>query len=220
MRSTPNYKKKNRRAWRALGSLALMLALVAQTAIAALAQTETGTLTGTVKDPQGAVVGGANVVVKSVDTGAERRSVTTDAGAYTVSNLQPGLYEVRVEAQGFGARTQRAQITVGVKLSLDFDLSLQATSEQVNVVAGESGVAVNTETQQLANTVSERQIVELPTLTRNPYALVQLAGNVSPGDEGDPTGAAFTAPNPLLFSMNTVTAICGWSYGAKQTNHA
>jgi hypothetical protein len=189
MKSRQNYKKRSRR-WRALSSLALMLALLAQTSIMALAQTETGTLTGTVKDPQGAVVAGANIVVKSVDTGTERRSVTTDNGTYTVSNLQPGIYDVRVEAQGFGARTQRAQITVGAKLSLDFDLSLQAADEQVNVVAGESGVAVNTETQQLANTVSERQIVELPTLTRNPYSLVQLSGNVSPGDEGDLTGAA------------------------------
>jgi Carboxypeptidase regulatory-like domain/TonB dependent receptor/TonB-dependent Receptor Plug Domain len=190
MNSKQHYKKKNHRTWRALASLALTLALFAQTAIVALAQTETGTLTGTVKDPQGAVVAGANIVVKSVDNGAERRSVTTEGGTYSISNLQPGVYDVRVEAQGFGAKTQRAQITVGARLSLDFDLSLQSTSEQVNVVAGESGVAVNTETQQLSNTVSERQIVELPTLTRNPYALVQLAGNVSPGDESDPTGAA------------------------------
>jgi hypothetical protein len=190
MRSSQYHKKRDRRRWRALASLALALALGAQTALVGLAQSETGTLTGTVKDPQGAVVAGANIVVKSVDTGAERRSVSTDTGAYTVSSLQPGVYDVRVEAQGFGARTQRAQITVGARLSLDFDLSLQATSEQVNVVAGESGVAVNTETQQLSNTVSERQIVELPTLTRNPYALVQLAGNVSPGDEADLTGAS------------------------------
>src|SRR5215475_9354584 len=190
MKSSQQDRKKKHPTRRALVTLALMLALVAQTAVAAFAQNETGTLTGTVKDPQGAVVAGANVIVKSVDSGTERRSVTTDAGTYTVSYLQPGVYDVSVEAQGFGTRTQRAQITVGAKLSLDFDLSLQTTSEQVNVVAGESGVAVNTETQQLANTVSERQIVELPTLTRNPYALVQLAGNVSPGDEGDLTGAA------------------------------
>src|SRR5512132_1168916 len=102
MKSRQNYKKRNRRRWRALGSLALTLALLAQTAIVALAQTETGTLTGTVKDPQGAVVAGANIVVKSVDTGTERRSVTNDTGTYTISNLQPGIYDVRVEAPGFG----------------------------------------------------------------------------------------------------------------------
>ena len=196
MRSSRNRTIRNHRIWpgsrpwsRTL-TLALTLLLAAQFTVAALAQTETGTISGTVKDPQGAVVAGAAVILKSANTGVERRSVTGDAGNYTISNLQPGIYDVRIEAQGFGAQTQRAQVTVGARLSLDFDLSLQAASEQVNVVAGDSGVAVNTESQQLANTVSARQIVELPTLTRNPYALVQLAGNVSPGDEGDPTGAA------------------------------
>src|ERR1700754_958314 len=143
MKSSQQYRIKSRPAHRALASLALMFALVAQTAIVAFAQNETGTLTGTVKDPQGAVVADATVIVKSIDNGAERRSVTTEGGTYTVSYLKPGVYDLSIEAQGFGTRTQRAQITVGAKLSLDFDLSLQTTSEQVNVVAGESGVAVN-----------------------------------------------------------------------------
>src|SRR6185436_3778205 len=137
----------------------------------------------------GAVVAGASVVLKSVDTGAERRTTTSDAGTYVVTNLQPGIYDVRIEAQGFAPTTQRAQVTVGSKLSLDIALSAQASSEQLTVVAGDSGVAVNTETQMLSNTVTGRQIVELPTLTRNPYALVQLSGNVSPGDASDPAGA-------------------------------
>ncbi len=164
--------------------------LLSQGATAAFAQNETGSLRGTVTDPQGAVVSGATVLAKSVDTGAERRTTTTDEGTYTLSNMKPGLYDVTIEASGFSANTKRAQITVGTPLALDFDLSAQAASEQVTVIAGESGVAVNTETQMLSSVVSERQIVELPTLTRNPYALVQIAGNVSPGDESDPDGAA------------------------------
>jgi outer membrane receptor protein involved in Fe transport len=191
MRSLKKNRKKIGALWSGLKSCIVALSLLlSQGATLALAQAETGSITGTVTDPNGAVVSAANIAVKSVDTGAERRSVTNDAGTYSITNLQPGIYDVTIEAQGFSPRTQRAQVTVGAKLSLDFNLSAQASSEEVTVVAGDSGVAVNKESQQLSNVVSERQIVELPTLTRNPYALVQLAGNVSPGDEGDPTGAA------------------------------
>jgi outer membrane receptor protein involved in Fe transport len=158
--------------------------------VPAIGQTETGAISGTINDPNGAAVSGATVVAKQVDTAAERKTTSLDNGTYIISNLQPGIYDVRVEAQGFAVRTQRAQVSVGNKLSLDFNLSVQASSEEVTVVAGESGVAVNRETQMLSNTVSEKQIRELPTLTRNPYALVGIAGNVSPGEDGDPNGAA------------------------------
>src|ERR1044071_5322194 len=166
-----------------------MFLLLSQVTVLAFAQAETGQISGTVLDPNGAVVAGASIILKSVDTGAERRTTTSDAGTYVVTSLQPGVYDVRIEAQGFAPTTQRAQVTVGSKLSLDIALSAQASSEQLTVVAGDSGVSVNTETQMLSNTVTGKQIVELPTLTRNPYALVQLSGNVSPGDQSDPSGA-------------------------------
>jgi hypothetical protein len=172
----------------AVWTLSVVL-LLSQVTVSAFAQNETGQISGTVLDPTGAVVSGASVIIKSIDTGAERRTTTNDSGAYTLTALQPGVYDVRVEAGGFAPKTQRAQVTVGAKVALDITLSAQASSEEVTVVAGESGVAVNTETQQLSSTVTQRQIVELPTLTRNPYALVQLAGNISPGDASDPAGA-------------------------------
>src|SRR5437660_948877 len=80
--------------------LVLLLALVLIPS-AALAQTETGQLTGTVQDPSGGVIAGATVTVKGVDTGFERSSTTTGSGAFTISNLQPGTYDVTVKASGF-----------------------------------------------------------------------------------------------------------------------
>jgi len=168
----------------AVWSLSVVL-LLSQVTVSAFAQNETGQISGTVLDPTGAVVSGASVIIKSIDTGAERRTTTNDAGTYALTALQPGIYDVRVEAGGFAPRTQRAQVTVGAKLALDITLSAQASSEEVTVVAGESGVAVNTETQQLSSTVTQRQIVELPTLTRNPYALVvsaRILASLRPGD--------------------------------------
>ncbi|MBI3649791.1 MAG: TonB-dependent receptor [Acidobacteria bacterium] len=95
------------------------------------------------------------------------------------------MYDVTTTGSGFAPLTQKAQVTVGAKLTVEASLSPQAKSESVTIVAGESGVEVNTQTQELSNVVSQKQLTELPTLTRNPYDLVGLSGNVSPGD---PTG--------------------------------
>src|ERR1044071_7722645 len=151
---------------------ALLFALSAT----AFAQLETGQITGRVTDPNGAVVPGAAGAVKSVETGAVRNSTADEEGIYTVTNLLPGLYDVTVEAQSFAKSTQRVQVTVGARASLDTQLSVT-----VNVVAG-SGVEVNTQTQELSNVVSGEQIRELPTITRNPYNLVQLSGNAATDD--------------------------------------
>jgi hypothetical protein len=148
----------------------------------AFAQLETGQITGRVVDPTGAVVPGAQVVVKSVETSAERTATADSDGGYTITNLQPGLYDVTVQAQNFAKSTQRVQVTVGARASLDTQLSVsQISGEQVTVVAN-AGVEVNTQTQELSNVISGEQIRELPTITRNPYNLVQLSGNAQTED--------------------------------------
>jgi hypothetical protein len=161
--------------------MAFAVLLVALSATA-FAQLETGQIAGRVTDPNGAVVPGAAVVVKSVETGAERAATSDAEGAYAVTNLQPGLYDVTVEAQSFAKSTQRVQVTVGARASLDTQLSVTAIpGETVDVVAN-AGVEVNTQNQELSNVVSGEQIRELPTVTRNPYNLVQLSGNAQTDD--------------------------------------
>ncbi|MGA9773262.1 MAG: TonB-dependent receptor [Blastocatellia bacterium] len=174
---------------KAVASLLTLFLLMSLGPVAAFAQTETGQLTVKAVDPQGAVVPGATVVVKSVERGAESTNTTNEEGVATLTNLQPGLYDVTVTGGGFAASQQRVQITAGSKLTLESALSAQAKGESITVVAGEGGVEVNTQTQELSDVVSEKQLTELPTLTRNPYDLVGISGNVSPGDpEGRGTG--------------------------------
>ena len=168
--------------------ISLFLALVP---LSAFAQTETGQITVKAVDPQGAVVAGATVTAKSVERGTTSTSTTNDEGIATFTSLQPGIYEITTTGTGFAPYTQRAQVTVGAKLTVDASLSPQAQGETVTIVAGESGVQVNTQTQELSNVVSQKQLTELPTLTRNPYDLVGISGNVSPGDpSGRGTGFA------------------------------
>src|SRR5689334_13148800 len=82
----------------------LLLSICAATL--AYSQGETGQISGTVYDPSGAVVPNAKITVKSVATGAERQTTSSGAGTYTVTNLQPGTYTVKVEATGFAAFQQ------------------------------------------------------------------------------------------------------------------
>src|SRR5438105_15053287 len=142
-------------------AISLMALLLPFSALPAFAQTETGQITVKVTDPQGAVIPGATVNVRSVDRGTTLPAVTTsDEGTATITNLQPGLYEVTVSTTGFANFTQQAQVTVGARLTVEAAMSAQARGEVVNVVAGEGGVEVNTQTQELSTIVSQAQVTE------------------------------------------------------------
>src|SRR6476469_5992332 len=153
-------------------------------ASAALAQSATGQIVGKVTDPNGAVVSGATISVKSVDTGREMTATSDNEGSYTITAMQPGLYDVVVQSGNFKASNQRVQVTVGSKVSVDTQLALtDVIGASVSVIASE-GVEVNTQSPELSNIVSGTQILDLPTLTRNTYALIGLANNVSSDDPG------------------------------------
>jgi hypothetical protein len=113
-------------------------------ALSASAQTETGQIVGRVSDQNGAVVPGASVSAKAVETGRTRDARTNDEGVYIIANLQPGLYEVTVSAQGFAPGTQRVQVTVGSQVSVESTLAVSAITAETVVVAG-GGVEVNTQ---------------------------------------------------------------------------
>ncbi len=165
-----------------MASLLAVFLLLSFGPVAAFAQGETGQITVKATDPQGSVVSGATVAAKSTTTGVERTATTNDEGIAIITALQPGVYDVTVSGSGFAAYKQQANVTVGAKLNLEASLSATAKGESVTVVAGDAGVEVNTQTQELSDVVSQKQLVELPTITRNPYDLVGISGNVSAGD--------------------------------------
>jgi hypothetical protein len=183
---------------RAVASLLVAFLLLP---LSVFAQAETGQITVKAVDPQKAVVAGASVTIRSVERGTTQTATTNEEGIATVTNLQPGLYEVTVSGSGFAAYTQRAQVTVGAKLTVETELSAQAKGEVVNVVAGEGGVEVNVQSQELSDVVSGKQITELPTLTRNPYDLVGIAGNVLP-DVASGRGTGFAINGQRSASTN------------------
>ena len=162
----------------------MLLVLASGFAGLAYGQAETGTINGTVSDSTGAVVPNAKVMVKNVNTGGERPSVTDGNGYYNVSNLLPGLYSITVEAANLAKKEIRAEVTVGARIEVNFSLTVGVTSTVIEVI-GAGGVQVNTETATIGTVIDTQALSQLPTLNRDPYAFAAYVGTAS---NGDPSG--------------------------------
>jgi outer membrane receptor protein involved in Fe transport len=162
---------------RCLAVLAIALMIPALAA----AQTESGKLSGTVTDQSGAVLPGVTVNLKSVGRATTRSTVTNAQGEYVFAGLVPGVYEVTAELSGFSTHQTKTNVPVGATVNVNVQMAVGAQSEVITVV-GETAAAINTSTQDIATTVTETQIRELPTLTRNVYDLVGVSGGVTPDD--------------------------------------
>ena len=157
------------------------LMLIFLVSATAWAQVDSGAIAGTVTDQTGAVVSGANVTAKNLASSAQRTTGATEAGAYSLVGLEPGIYDVTVTAGQFKPYNAKVEVTVGSHVTLDAKLSINGNTAEVQVVA-EGGATVNTQTQELSQVVDTEQLAQLPSLTRNPYDFVVLSGNVSNGD--------------------------------------
>jgi hypothetical protein len=149
--------------------------------VQAHAQADTGQVAGRVTDSSGAVIAGSTVTVKNTGTNAERSTQTSANGTYLVTGLEPATYQVTVNSGSFKPYVANVEVTVGGHVTLDAELSIGGTTTEVAVVA-QGGAQVNTQTQELSQVVSQEQVSQMPSLSRNPYDFVSLAGNVSSGD--------------------------------------
>src|SRR3712207_5016626 len=134
-------------------------------AVAALAQSGTGQLTGTVSDQQGARVAGAGVVVTGLDTGATRRAETDGEGNFAVTLLQPGRYNVEVTAPGFGRLLVETTVNVTQTTTLDLAVAPALGGETVTVT--DQGSLVQQESSQVGRVIQGETLRQLPLPTRN-----------------------------------------------------
>src|SRR5947209_3926479 len=156
-------------------SIALFILVVS----ASLFAQDTASITGTVTDPSGAAVKGAQVRVSSPDRGIDHTVPTNDSGDYLVAGLPPGPVDVAVTAQGFKKFEAKGVILrVGQKARTDIALQVGATSTEVTV-EGAAVAQVETQSSDLTGTVTGKQINQLVLNGRNFTQLVTLVPGVS-----------------------------------------
>ena len=151
-------------------SLTWILAVIALfvapllTCMNASAQTVYGSISGLVKDSDGAVIPDVAVTVHENSTATEYKTVTNKAGVYRITFLKPGSYSVRFELAGFASRVNDAEnLVLNQELVVDTVLRAGATSDVVTVSA--TGQALNTTNSQIGGELSTQELIDLPEST-------------------------------------------------------
>lgn len=149
-------------------------------------QATTGEITGQVRDTAGLGVPGAAVTAVNADTGLQRSVVSGSEGDYTIVLLPPGRYTVSAELSGFRKATASdIVITVGMRRTLPFELTVGQVSETVQVIA--EARLVETTRSDIAGVVTAREIASLPLLNRTFAGLSITMPEARPVGNFDPT---------------------------------
>jgi hypothetical protein len=150
---------------------------------AAFAQTDQGTISGSIRDSSGASIPGAKVTLTDTATGFVITETTDASGNYTATPLKLGTYTVKVEAKGFAAATQdNVQVNVSTITTADLQLGVEGTSQ--NVVVTSAPPSLQTEEASTGQVVSSKVINDTPLNGRNFTFIAQLSAGVTPSEQG------------------------------------
>lgn len=160
-------------------SILLTLSIFSIFQLAIVAQSGTvGTLTGVVKDPNGANLPGVSVVVRNVGTGATRTAISGEDGHWTLPGLPLGTYEVSYEMTGFKRLVRdRVEVEASVPRTLEDKLEVGEIGAVINITEG--AVLLTPETSAVARQLSSEQLVEVPTSTRSFTQLLSTEAGVN-----------------------------------------
>jgi hypothetical protein len=159
----------------------LAVAVLMMFAATAFAQSDTGKISGTVKDQNGAIVPGANVSIIDERTGTERNTKANDDGFFSVPVLRASSYRLIAESSGMSAKVEHLNLNVGQELTLSLAMRTTGLSATVNVVSGEETVTDSGSASMSANVIP-REIQGLPINSRQLSQLyLQAPGSVNSG---------------------------------------
>ena len=166
-----------------------ILLCILSTVTLSFGQMATTSLRGTIKDPSGALVPGAKITITDKSTGKETSVVADSAGQYTFAQILPAKYDITVTAIGFGKQTKSAELLVNQPATIDFALSVEASTVTVDVSA--IAQTLNTSDASLGNSADNDLIQALPSETRNVPDLLSLQPGVLylPNSADSRTGA-------------------------------
>jgi hypothetical protein len=137
------------------------------------AQVVGGTISGIITDATGAALPGAAVIVRNLETGAERKLASDDSGHYAAPSISIGTYQVAASKPGFAPATKTGiTLVVAQKAEVDIQLAVGEVQQAITVEAAAS--PVNTTTEQTSGLVGEKQVKDLPLNGRSYDELVTL----------------------------------------------
>ena len=149
------------------------------------AQTATGQIMGTVKDASGAVMAGAKVTLTNQGTNLTRETTTNETGDYVFPLLPVGVYSVSAEQQGFKvAKQSDITLLVNQVMRVNLDLAVGEVTQTIDVQA--TTAAIDSETAGIGQSVTQRQVVDLPLNGRNFLSLLFLGNGAveTNGEQG------------------------------------
>ncbi len=159
-------------------SISLLLVLVLCSTIL-FAQRATSDLTGDVVDQSGAVVPGADVSLTDNSTNVTHTTKTNQAGHYSFAAVQPGQYRITVKKTGFRQAVTNVTVNIGQNMAQNFTMEVGGATETVEVQA--TGAELQTVDASVGNVLSTQNLENLPSLSRDAAALLQLQPMASPG---------------------------------------
>jgi hypothetical protein len=149
--------------------------VLASASVATWAQSTTAQISGSVKDPSGAVLPGVEITVTQTATGAKRSAVTNETGNYVLASLPLGPYTLEAGLPGFRTYMQTGLVLqVDASPTINITLQVGNVSEQVEVEANTS--LVETHTTAIGQVVTNQQVAEMPLNGRDAHELIFLAG--------------------------------------------
>lgn len=157
----------------------------------------TGSISGVVKDPKGAVVPGATITITNTETGVAKTTKTNSTGEFLATSLLPGTYRVTARMRGFKAISQVGSVQTGE--STTFNLTLQLGSTRQTVEVSSRAPLLQTTTSSLTTNVSTRAIETLPLQGRNPLLLERLSPGVVQTFNPGPSGVDVNAMNQTSY---------------------
>jgi hypothetical protein len=214
---TSEAKRAPYRCWIVSAALATVFS------VAAWAQTQLATVSGTITDPSGAVVPGVSITIVSQGTGLKRSAVTDTAGEYRFAGLPTGDYSLRIQKTGFQSQIREGvELTSAAEVTINSQLAIGDLSQETTVNA--SATAIDSTTSTVNGLVPEQSLAELPLDNRDLFSAVVLEPGVAPNPSSAPSllsngkagqvainGIRPSMTNVLIDGMDATDPVFGYS---------
>jgi len=156
--------------------LIIAIAMLPFLVLSAFGQSSASMLGGSVLDPSKAVMPGVSVVATNIDTGVETTTLTNNAGKYNFPSLQPGLYKVAAELQGFN-KAVKTDVKIGISnnYTVNFDMQVAGSKEIVTVTTSMANQIIET-SASTGTVMSSQSVTQLPLVSNDVLDLINIMG--------------------------------------------